>query len=286
MNKSILAICTVLFLSAFTTACVGQGGKAIPIANPGTLLRKIQDRGRLIVGVKYDVPTFGYMNPQTKQLEGFDVDLAREIADVIFGDKSKLEFKEAVTATRIANVQNGTFDLILATMVISEDRLKDVDFSIVYYQSGGRLLVPKESPIKSVTDLDGNTKVGTSKGSVYVDRLGKLSKAQVLQYDTQAAAADEMLARHLDAVAANDIILYGLALQDPRLKVVGSQFTTEYLGAAVAKGNPDLLKAVNAAINQVKTTGTWKTLWKSDVGDKFGMSTVPEPPSDDWRVGN
>src|SRR6266849_6914501 len=115
---SVFACCALLL-----NAC---GNSAMPLAREGTLLRKIQDRGKLIAGVKYDLPTFGYLNPQSNRIEGFDPAIAREIAAYLLGDPNKIEFKEAITKNRIPFLKDGTVDLIVSTMTITEERLKDV----------------------------------------------------------------------------------------------------------------------------------------------------------------
>ncbi len=258
------------------------GSNALPLAKAGTQLRKIQDRGQLIVGTKYDLVSFGYLNPKTNKVEGFDAEVAREIAEYIFGDRNKVEFGEAVTKDREANLKKGTFDVILATYIISEERLKEIDFSVVYYVGGPRLLVSKDSTIKSIADVDGK-KVATSKGSVFIPVLAKLTNADLVAFDTQGEAVKELLKHNIDALVANDPILYGHALNNPGLlKVVGPQFTQEYYGAGVAKGNPEFLDLVNTVVRNLKSSGKWKTLWKTEVGDKLGIAMIPDPPADDW----
>jgi len=73
----------------------------LPPAPRGSLLRRVQDRGHVIVGVKEDVPGFGYRNPQTGEWSGLEIDLARAIARYIFGDPSKVVFRPATTKERI-----------------------------------------------------------------------------------------------------------------------------------------------------------------------------------------
>jgi aspartate/glutamate/glutamine transport system substrate-binding protein len=281
-HSKLTTMATILLTAIFILAGCSSAPSGIPQAKAGTGLRKVQDRGRLLVGIKYDLPTFGYRNPQTGKLEGFDAAIAREIAAYLFGDPNKIEFVEAVTKDRIPFLQNGTIDIAVATFIITEDRLKDVDFSVVYYGAGGRLLVPKDSAIKSINDLDGK-KVGTPQGSVYATTLPQLSKATMVTFNSDSAALDAMLKNQVDATTNNDANLYGLALLNPSVKIVGAAYTSEGFGVGVAKGNAELLDAVNSAISNLKSSGKWKTIWKAEIGDKFGIATVPEPPRDNWK---
>ncbi len=278
-TAKLTGVAVLMLVAGFIVTGCGAAPSGLALAQPGTLMRKVQDRGRLIVGVKTDTPGFGYLNPQTNQEEGFDPAVAREVAAYIFGDPSKVEFKQAVTKDRETNLQNGTFDLVLATMIINEERAKLIDFSIVYYQSGPRILVNQDSPIKSIADVDGK-KVVTTANSAYIPVVTKMTKATLVQVDTPGALAEQLLKRNVDAAVSNDIILYGLALANPGLKIVGAQFSQENFGAGVAKGNPEFLGAVNTVIKNLKSSGKWKTIWKSEIGDKYGIAVVPDPPGD------
>lgn len=280
--------CGILVVLALVTACGDSGAPAAPASKPlpqapaGTALRKVQDRGKLIVGTRSDTPTFCYLNPQTNQLEGFDIAVAKEIANYIFGDPSKVEFKIITSAARIPSLKEGTIDLAIATMTINEERLKEIDFSVVYYVAGQRILVPQASSIKGLTDL-ANKKVGAAKTSTSAANLKQLTKAQVIEFDTWGAAAQAMVAGQVDAVSTDDIILYGLQLANPNTKVVGSQFSYEPYGIGVAKNSPELLNAVNTVVQNLKSSGKWKTLWLTEVGNKVGVTIAPDPPADAWR---
>ncbi len=278
MTKIVAALGLVLTLILVAACAQSSGG--LPLAVEGTLLRKIQDRGKLIVGVKYDTPSFGVLDQRTGKVEGIDADIAREIAAYIFGDPNRIEFKEAVTANRIPFLKDGTVDVILATFTITEDRLKEVDSSIVYYVEGQRLLVSKDSPIQTMSDLDGK-KIAVKKGSGAVDIFTKQTAAQVVQVANYDEQLKLLLDQKVDAINGNDITLYGFTLDHPGFKVVGPKFSNEYLGAAVAKGHPELLQVINTVIKNMKTSGKWKAVWKSNIGDKFGIAVIPDPPADE-----
>jgi beta-glucosidase/6-phospho-beta-glucosidase/beta-galactosidase/ABC-type amino acid transport substrate-binding protein len=73
----------------------------LPRAPTGTLLRRVQERGYLIAGIRTDVPGFGYRDPETGTLSGIEIDLAREIARQIFGDSDRVRFQPTTTGSRL-----------------------------------------------------------------------------------------------------------------------------------------------------------------------------------------
>src|SRR5437764_5102260 len=115
MRRFVYPIGIILMMLA--TACMptgapgGSSAAGLPQAPTGTMLRKVQDAGKIVIGVKFDVPTFGYLNPRTNQLEGLDVDLGKAIAREVLGSDTKVEFKEAKSADRIPFLNNGQVDL-------------------------------------------------------------------------------------------------------------------------------------------------------------------------------
>ena len=110
----------------------------------GTTPAEIQEAGTITIGVKFDVPPFGLNNPQTGEVEGFDVDLGNYIADRL---GVEAEFREATSDNRIPLLVDGTIDLILSTMTITEERDLEIDFSEPYYVANGDVLVPGDSDI-------------------------------------------------------------------------------------------------------------------------------------------
>src|SRR5581483_11373255 len=120
------------------------GDSGPPPAFPaGSYMAAIQQRGELIVGVKYDVPPFGNLNRRTNQVEGFDADLGRELARALFHDKQKIRFVEAISSQRIPLLQTDQVDVVLSTMTITDERRQVIDFSEPYYRAGQSILVSK-----------------------------------------------------------------------------------------------------------------------------------------------
>lgn len=258
-------------VSSATPAASGQGGD--------TSLAAIKRRGKLIVGVKYDLPLFGLLNPGTGQVEGFDVDMARAVAQQIFGNPEAIEFKEAVTKDRIPFLQQGVVDVVFSTMTANEERAREIDFSDTYYVAGQSLLVPTDSTITGVDTIDDKI-VGTVKGSTSEQNIRKAApKASVELFDTYSEAVQAMQLGRIDVVTTDDNILYGLQKKTPdKLKVVGGQFTQEPYAAGVKKGNTELLDQVNAAIRNLKQSGKWADIYRKWISD-----AVPQVPPQDWH---
>lgn len=279
MRQKLSIVIVFMLMDFLLGAC--QGASALPRAKEGTLLRKIQDRGKLMVGVRYDIPTFGYMNSQTKALEGFDPAMGREIAGYIFGNSNKIEFKETTAKDRIPFLKDGTVDVVLSTFAINTERQKEVDFSITYYASSIRLLTWKNGSIKSLVDLEGKT-VGANRDGIPAQRLSMLPGTRLVLVDSFAQGIQALSSGQVDAIGGADISLFGLALQYPEFQVVGQPISSELFGAGVAKGNSELLEVINTVIRNVKTSGKWQAIWKAEIGDKLGIRTIPDPPPDDW----
>jgi putative glutamine transport system substrate-binding protein len=272
----------VIGLVAMTACTSTPASKGLAQAPAGSFLRKIQDRGKLIVGTRSDTPTFCYLNPKTNQMEGFEVAISREIAGYIFGDPNLVEFKLIKSAERLPMVKDGSIDFTIATMTINDDRVKEIDFSVVYYIAGQRLLVLQDSAIKGLQDVD-NKKVGVIKGSTPGANLKKVSKAQVVEFDNYDDAMKALQGKQIDAISTDDAILYGLQVNNAGTKVVGSQFSYEPYGIGLAKNSPELLNAVNTVVKNLKTSGKWKTLWTTEIGNKIGITIAPDAPADEWK---
>lgn len=281
MKRVFTTICLAVTLVLVLSACGATGGTAAK-AKEGTLLRKIQDRGKIIIGVKYDVPLFGYLNPQANAVEGFDVAIGKEIAKKIFGDEKKVEWKQAVSKDRIPFLQQDVVDLVISTMTINADREKEIDFSNVYYLAGQSLLVPKGSAIKSYKDLAGKN-VCSAKGSTSEANVRKFAPQAVLMlFDSYSECVTAMTGKRADAVSTDDNILMGFASQNKDLALVGGTFTYEPYGIGIKKGSTELQQLVNDLLKDMKKSGRWKELYKKEIGDKAG-TTTPEPPIDNWR---
>jgi len=234
-------------------------GNAVPSrAADDNSVDAIKKRGTIKIGVKYDAPPFGSLNPQTNQVTGFDVDVARAIAKHVLGSPDKVELVQVKSDNRIPLLQNGDIDAFVATATITPDRMKAIDFSNVYYRAGQSLLVKKGSPIKSYRDLDGKS-VCSVQGSTPEKTIRRLvPKANVTTFETYPECLTALRGGRIDAVTTDNVILGGYEAQDPNnLDLVGGLFTFEPYGIGIRKGNASLAKAINDTLADLKKSGEY-----------------------------
>lgn len=266
----------IIVLSVFVLAGCGgtneketndnAGGATEPEA-AASLLDAIKDRGKLVVGVKFDTKLFGLKNPSNDEVEGFDIDIAKALAKSILGDETKIELKEVTSKTRIPMLDSNEIDLIIATMTITEERRKQVDFSEVYFKAGQSLLVKKGSAIKSIDDVKKGTKILAVKGATSVDNIiEKSPEATVLEFDNYQDAFSALKAGQGDALTTDNAILYGMMAQDAGYEVVGEPFTDEPYGIAIKKGETALVDAVNKELAALKSSGEYNKIYEKWIG--------------------
>lgn len=156
-------ITSIALTAVLAMGTLAACGKPAAQEAQGTIA-KIKERGKVIAGVKYDLNLFGLKDPATGQVQGLDIDIAKAVAKKVLGDENAIELKEVTSKTRIPMLKNGEIDMIVATMTITEERKQEIDFSDVYFTAGQSLLVPANSPIKSIKDLTKTKKAISSKG--------------------------------------------------------------------------------------------------------------------------
>ena len=245
-------------------------------APAGTTMAEIQDRGELVAGVKYDVPPFGLNNPQTGEVEGFDVDLAQYIADKL---GVELTTREATSDNRIPLLVDGTIDLILSTMTITEERDLEVDFSEPYYVANGDVLVPEGSDIQTLDDLNGQ-RVCTALGSTYADTIEKEApQADLRLVDLYSECFDLLQAGQVDAVSTDNVILTGMVIQDPSLQILGLEYTTEPYGIGIPEGDTEMKEFVDETLQEYIDTGAWQEAYDEWVGQHIPEDQHQDPPT-------
>ena len=252
---SVLGLTVVLMLA-------GCGASGSSDGNEGADIQKIKDAGVLKVGVKVDVPKFGYKDPATEKNEGMEVDIAKALAKEILGDESKVQFQGVTAKTRGPLLDNGELDMVIATFTITPERKESYNFSQPYFTDGVGLLVKKDSGINGLADLNGKT-VGVAQSATTKKSLEDAAKeANITLKFSEFASYPEIKAAldsgRVNAFSVDSAILNGYV--DDSTVILSDRFTPQEYGVATKKANTDLAKLVDDKIGQMKSNGELNAL--------------------------
>lgn len=231
-------------------------------------------------GIKNDTRLFGYYNIAKQEVEGFDIDIAKALTKEIAGPQAQADFVEVTSKTRIPLLKNGNIDAIIATMTISEERKKQVDFTDVYFAAGQSLLGPEDSPLQPVQDLGPQNTVLAVKGSSSAESIRQFApQAKVLELENYAEAFTALQSGQGDVMTTDNAILLGIADQNPGYRLIGEAFTKEPYGIAVDKSQKDFRDEVNRALVKIKADGTYDKIfhkWFPDAGESANAKNLKE----------
>lgn len=256
---------------AGTTAAAGESTAAASDGSTAEDVQKIIDRGVLKVGCKSDVPNFSLQNTATGEYEGFEDDLAYNIAGEIFGctadeakDKKLVEFQGVTAKTRGPLLENGEIDLVIATFTITDERKETYNFSTPYYTDAVGLLVNNDSGIESIKDLDGKV-IGVAQSSTtkdnfkaYVEENNLDVNPEFQEFDGYPALAQALATKQIDCFSVDRAILSGYVNDSNHL--LDDRFAEQEYGVASAKDNTGLAELVDSKVNEMLSDGSMKAL--------------------------
>lgn len=246
-------------------------------ARDGAHLRRIRERGRIIVGVDQSMYLLSYRDPARGDLHGFEVDLAHEVAKDIFGDPDKVDFRFVDSANRTDALRSGSVDIVIRTMSVTPSRAAQVDFSTPYLSSYVRMLAPKDRGIESADDLAGRTVCvvdNTNVLNLVRERFGESKVLRVRSWSDCLMATQQFLA---DAVVADDAVLAGMAAQDPLTEIYPAELAKQLYAVAAPRGHDDLVRQVNFTIERLRTDGTWGRMFEQWLGASLADAWPPNP---------
>lgn len=255
MKKLMMVVAALLAMAVMLAGCGGsepakQGGGDADI-------KAIKDRGVLKVGVKVDVPKFGFKDPQSGKIDGMEIDLARAMAKKILGDENKVEVQAVTAKTRGPLLDNGEIDFVIATFTITEERKQSYNFSDPYFSDGVALMVKKSAGIQTLKDLNGK-KIGvaqsaTSKKAI-ADEAQKLGiKVDFLEFGTYPEIKTALDSGRVDCFSVDGAILFGYL--DDSTVILADRYSPQQYGIASKKANTALAKLANDTIAEMKSSG-------------------------------
>ena len=244
-------------------------------ARADSAIDAIKARGKLLAGVKYDTPPFGYLDDKN-EVVGFDVDLMREIAKAM---GVGIELVKVTSPTRIPLLVSGNVDIVAASMTHTREREGAIDFSITYYTGAQALMVPASSPIKGLGDLADKT-VAVQQGTTLEKTLAKLApQAKVQSFRDYTTAWLALRQGRADAFTGSYDILRGFAREAQGFHIVGDKFSVEPFGIGIRHGDWQMRNLVNAVLQDLWTSGRYQQIYHQ------WFQVDPDIPIELWPKG-
>lgn len=270
----------VAALALTLSACSSETESSTESAT-GPSVAGLMEPGTITIGTKFDQPGFGFMNPETNEPEGFDVEIGKIIAASLGISPENITWVESVSAQKAPLIEQGVVDLVVATYTINDQRKEVISFAGPYFVAGQDLMVTKGNPLaifgpedlagKNVCSVDGST----SPQNIQKD----YPEVQITLFDVYSKCAEALKNGEVDAVTTDNAILLGFVAQDPEgFEVVGKPFTSEPYGIGLQLEDTDFRNFINDALEASYADGSWVAAWEETAG-KF-MDT-PVPPAVD-----
>jgi polar amino acid transport system substrate-binding protein len=215
----------------------------------------------IVIGSDTTYPPMEYIDEETMEIVGFDVDMMNEIAGLI---NINIEFQTFPNFDAIfAALANKEFDVVVSSVSVTEERKKIIDFSEPYLSIGQVITVQNENTtIASSEDLPAAELVGVQGGTTGEEAAKKagVPEENIKRYDTIDLAFQDLSIGAVDAVIADGPPSARYTAQIDSIKVIGEPFTTENYAIALQQGDEELKTAINAALEEMKTNGTLQAL--------------------------
>jgi glutamate transport system substrate-binding protein len=241
--------------------------------------------GTLTIGIKFDQPGLGFMEGNTPS--GFDVDVAKYVADKLGYSEDQIQWEEAPSAQRETLLSTGQVDLIFATYSITDERRESVSYAGPYFVAGQDLLVAEDdTEITGPDVLDGKNLCSVT-GSTSAQRIKDdySEGVNLLEQPGYAECVTALVAGQVDAVTTDDIILAGLGAQPAnagKVKVVGNTFSEEKYGVGIPKGEVELCEQINTALQEMIDDGSWESFVTANTeGTGYTPNEALNPPQFD-----
>jgi polar amino acid transport system substrate-binding protein len=243
----------------------------------GSYMDAIRRRGYLRAGVNAGLLDFGYLNPATGHIEGFEIDLVRQLAQAIFGDTNPVHVRlvALTVAQRLPSVQEGKVDVVVDAVTITCERKAEVDFSTVYYDAQQRVLVPSNSSATDIAAFSGRPVCASAQSTPIQIMDGLPAPPKPVGMPQAIDCLVAMQEGTIPAISTDDSILLGFKAQDPNTKIVGPSLADVPYGMAISQAHPDFVRFVNGVLANLRADGTWRRLYDKSLGRLGSNPTIP-----------
>ncbi|WP_334074632.1 MULTISPECIES: transporter substrate-binding domain-containing protein [Paenibacillus] len=257
----------------------GKTGNTASAAQAENLPDALKQRGKLVVGVKVDYPPLGYLDESGKNA-GYEIGVVQKMAEYAFGDKNAVEFVPVNATNRIPYLDSNKIDFIAATLGVTEERKKQLDFSTEFFDGGVVTVVKKDSGINAIPDLAGKKVIVIkgSTGSTYLDE--NVPTAEQIKIESNADAFRALKDGRADAMFHDAVLMSEFVKTSMDYTIVGEQVAFAPMAIGVRKGDAAMLKLVNDSLEQMRQEDYFKSLieeYMPKAGDLDPMQMIPRP---------
>ena len=212
--------------------------------------------GKLTMSTNAAFPPYE-MTTDSGDFEGIDIDVAAAIAEKLGLELQvdDMDFDAALLAA-----QSGKSDMVMAGVTVTDERQKVMDFSDTYAEGIQSIIVPEDSDIASADDLAGKI-IGTQRGTTgYIYCTDDFGDENVMAYDNGLTAVQALNNGQVDAVVIDNAPAKEFVAANPGLKILDTAYAQEDYAIGVAKGNTELLNAINGALEELQADGTLQSI--------------------------
>lgn len=209
-----------------------------------------KDENQLVMVTEAGFAPYEYY--ENGEVVGVDVDIAREIAKYL---GKTLVVKDIAFDSIINEVKTGKADFGAAGISYSEDRAKNVDFSINYAVSKQVVIVNNNSSITNVNGIS-NKKIAVQLGSIADTFVtDNIKNANVVRQKKYLAAIEDLKTGKVDCVVMDELPAKEIVSKNEGIKILDGSLTNDSYGMVVKKGNKELLDAINMVLQNLKDEG-------------------------------
>lgn len=243
-----------------------ESGEDSSSSRESDLLKKIKDKGYILIGSSNDAP-FSYTDVESGKLEGIDIEILREVCKRL--GVPDIQMKVVDFANLLVELNNNNIDMVVDAMYVKDERLKVAAFTDKWYQEGEAVVIPADSAITGKEDLK-DKKVGAQPGTTFYETAQKwLEEGRIAgleAYDNQATLMTAVNMGKVDAVVTDGIVAGYTLSSDSSLKLkLLSPYEAEasgQIGAALRFEDKAFLEEFNKCLNEMKEDGTLLTILK------------------------
>lgn len=190
---------------------------------------------------------------ENSEVVGVDVDIAREIAKEM---GKTLVIKDIAFDSIINEVKTGKADFGAAGISYSDERAKNVDFSINYAVSKQVVIVKNDSSITDINSI-GNKKIAVQLGSVADTFVtDEYDEATIVRQKKYLAAIEDLKVGKVDCVVMDELPAKEIVNSNTGIKILNGALTNDSYGMVVKKGNKELLEVINKVLNRLSSDGS------------------------------